>query len=336
MSVVSTIKGIFSDDEDSGENAATTTMITERSDERRDRQGYNSYTYPPEIFSTEYINNFLVCRRLKWSGNTKNYHTYSRYRKSATTQQKNSDFITLSYLNLYMPTLTETIEQNYEDAKVSLAAEAVTKLSDAYKSGGQLTDTLKSVAGVYAGAAVGGVANLVSNAIQQTQNRILTNPVAGSYTGPSRRSQTMKFAFAPRSLTELKTVANIIQEFYRGALTSSNSVIDTNSESFNTGADISLISYTVPDVWFLEEVSNTNFSKYTHRFVFGPAAITSIRLNKTPDEYWMTFKYTAGDPAVMELEVTFQELAPYTLEMFENDLDSDIGGYTGDQTTLRG
>lgn len=339
MSVISSIKGLFSDeDENSGENEIQTSLVSRNADARQNQQGLDSYTYPPEIFSTDYVNNFLVMRRLRWAGTAKNYHSYSNYRRAATTNDSNSDFITMSYLNLYMPTMVDQIDQNYEDAKISLAADVIGKATDIYQGKGtsNMGNVAKELIGVYAGAAAGGVANLASNAIQQSTNTLISNPVAGSYTGPSRRSQTMKFVFAPRNLSELNTVSKIIKEFYRGALTSDGRKIETGDTALDTGANYALLAYRVPDVWYLEEVSNTNFHKYLPRFIFGPAAITSLKLNKTPDDYWMTLKYTAGDPAVIELEVTFQELSPYTLETFENDIESDVQGYTGDQTTLRG
>ncbi len=49
----------------------------------------------------------------------------------------------------------------------------------------------------------------------------------------------------------------------------------------------------------------------------GPAAITNIRMNKTPDQLYETFDQTAGDPVAIDLEITLTELRPNYSDYYE-------------------
>lgn len=331
------VSSAFTDGEETTTEAIGVT--TDKSSVTQSKGG-NSLTYPPELTSETFTSNFLVMRRLGLQAGTQ-YHSYTAFRNNFTTQQSTKDiFKPLSTINVYMPPLTENLQQNYGDQKVSLLAETIKTVQGVGRDfdTGDLGGSAKSVgngalnvAGMMYGSGISSAASPFNDALTQTSGEVAVSPVAGAFTGPTRRNQTLTFIFAPKTKQELIIVANIIKELYRGALPSRGGAlsIDGGGE-FAGGANKFLTSYRVPDVWQLEEVSTSNLERYTPRFIFGPAAITSMRVNKTPDQYWQTFKATAGDPVQMEVEVSFTELMPMTRDMYENDLASSMNGYTGE------
>jgi hypothetical protein len=72
----------------------------------------------------------------------------------------------------------------------------------------------------------------------------------------------------------------------------------------------------IPHFWFLQEfAADTKAGKVNPSralFKFGPAVLTNVRTNYTPDQYWVLFK--SGDPVYVELELTFSELIALSQE----------------------
>lgn len=267
--------------------------------------------------------NYLILRSMNLHNS--NRDTFINTRNDLATNSGNAAYEFLSTIQLYMPALVENIQQEYDNSQQSLigqfgvemAENGVTSLKDA----GNAT---KKAAGAVVGTAIRGFLGHFNDAFQQQTGKIASAGIVGSYKGPTRRSQNLNFSFSPKSLPELKEVASIIKLLHLGALPSKQGLFDPSGKNeAQQNIEQGLITYGMPPLWYLEEVSPLkNVERYTPRFVFGPAGISSIRMNKTPDQYWKTFQGTAGDSATIELELTFTEMFALDQETYANDLDS--------------
>lgn len=349
MTFLSNVSSIFNSSKSALESATTSskknTEITKRS------TAAGSFTYPSHLLNSDSNHaNFLVMRSMRLLNTAGRSYIEAR-RQFA--QNKNPGAKVIDTINIYMPNLVETLRQNYDENQHSLLGQAINEISntvgDAMNNYAD-TDIAKTAArsgGMLVGSVVRGALGIANDALQQQTGKIVTPNIVSSYKGPSRRMQTLVFNFHPRSLAELKTVAGIIKAVYRGALpgsaagdtvsgigsavnnTSGGSILGQSTvEGFQSGFNASMTTYSIPSVWFLEEVSTASYNRYTPRFIFGPAGITDIRLNKTPDQYWRTFTGTPGDPAAIELEITFAELFPLDIQTYELDIaDGTQQGY---------
>lgn len=351
-SIVSSISSLF--DTATSAVSSVTTTTSKNKVTSSTKKANNTYTYPSNLTGEDsHHANFLVMRSMQLL-NTGG-RSYIEARRNFS-QNKNPGAKVIDTINIYMPSLTETLRQNYDEQQHSLLGQAINEISttavEAFNNGStqDIGKTAARSGGMLIGSGVRAALGIANDVLQQQTGKIVTPNIVSSYKGPSRRMQTLVFNFYPRSLAELKSVANIIKAVYRGALPGSTagdtatgtSGVATSAYSsilgqstagdFQSGFDASMTTYSIPSVWFLEEVSAASygFSRYTPRFIFGPAGITDIRLNKTPDQYWRTFSGTAGDSAAIELEITFAELFPLDAQTYELDVaDGMQSGMTG-------
>lgn len=308
----------------------------------------NSFTYPPELINQAVHDNFLIFRAYELSSSTRSY--YGDMRKAFTTAQQ-SDFTedggsvsTLAgVIALYMPAMQENIEHGFNEHGTSILSDAFQNLSN-IKGGESMLDTMSNVgsgswsatkqaAGSYVAQTARGF--IESNSAGQLRKN---STVAADYVsvtafkGTSLRTQTFNYSFQPRSQDELKTVAGIIKTFYRLSLASRTNIKlplvgNVEDNDFQTGYQKYATMLKTPPVWMIEEVSDVQGVRFTPRFVFGPAGITNIRINRTPDNYWITFMGTAGDSASIDMEITFTELIPMDRQTYDSDLASSVRGY---------
>lgn len=295
----------------------------------------STMVYPPEITSDTTISNFLAMRSITMT--SANRASYFEARKNFTNNNAATGFETVSTINIYMPPMVESVQQNYDETTQSLLGQFINEMAHV-NSLGELTENLGKGAGMALGAALRTTLGIFSDAYQQQSGKIVSPNIIGAYKGPTRRTQMLIFQFHPKSTAELAIVSNIIKTWYRGSLPKQEgnpvgvqSTLNKLgvSNSVSSGVSQSLLVYSIPNLWMLEEVSTSADTRYTPRFIFGPAALTSIRMNKTPDQYWKTFAKTAGDSASIEVELMFTEMFPMDLDTYENDLGSNITGYTG-------
>ncbi|WVX87481.1 baseplate tail tube cap [Vibrio phage EniLVp02] len=315
----------------------TSTQNSRTSFQNKKGRTVETLTYPPSIISDGVNSNFLVLRSMRM--NSQNRNTYFEARRRFTSNDAQTmGFETEATINLYMPNLVENLSQNYDDAVQSLFGQFVAELGNV-NSLDELGTVASKGAGMMIGTAARSVLGLFNDAYQQQTGRIVTGNMIGAYKGPTRRTQVLVFNFNPKTLAELETVGKIIKAFYKGALPSVRAGLEYGESIVNKmgsageGVRQSLVTYSIPNLWMLEEVSDSNGVKHIPRFVFGPAAITNLRLNKTPDQYWRTFKNTLADPASIELELTFTEMFPLDRTTYENDISSSVKGYQGDRNT---
>ena len=159
-----------------------------------------------------------------------------------------------------------------------------------------------------------------SSAKQQTTGKAFVTPAASMYKGTTVRTQAFNFKFNPRNKKDLESMAKIIYYFHYFSLPTFNQP-DSSSfldqKAFETkGATY----YDVPKMWYIDEMfgstDGSNAKRWTPRFIFGPAAITNIEYNMTPDEFSKTLKGTAADPAAVDLSITFTELIPLDSQQY--------------------
>ena len=164
---------------------------------------------------------------------------------------------------------------------------------------------------------------VAASANQQIKGKAYITPQASMYKGTTVRTQAFNFKFNPRNHNDLEAMAKIIYYFHYFSLPTFNAA---DTESW-TGLDAAAFQtkgstfYDVPKIWYIDEMfgstDGANVKRHTPRFIFGPAAITNIEYNMTPDEFSKTLKGTAADPAAVDLSITFTELIPMDSQMYD-------------------
>ncbi len=186
------------------------------------------------------------------------------------------------------------------------------------------TTLLTDLANEYVTASGNGVLEKLSNAagpaldrtfdrVQQSLlNNATTNQVTGQihkqrgallYGGTQLRTHNFVYHLRARNTAELKEIGNIIFEFRRlsaGRMSASA-----------LAGELSIGTIDSPPIWFIEErIKAQAKPRHIDKFMFGPAVITNVKVNKTPSQQYQTIANTAGDPVEIELELQFQEMIP--------------------------
>ncbi|AJT61153.1 baseplate tail tube cap [Vibrio phage ValKK3] len=312
-------------------------------------------TYPLNLGAESGHPNFFIFRAYDLAHTTKQHYTDMRSSfTAAQTENEQSGEVPSELkatLALYAPNIVEEVSHEYDKTPTSvlndfLASAASAAGSDTVSEG---VDRGKRAVATAAGATLAQIKRsfIQSNAAGQLEKNssvVTDNVTVTAYKGTAQRTQTMVYQFHPKSLDELKVVAEIIKTFYGLSLPVKGQIdsqlLDTGTANLGSGFAAGFAKYATllktPPVWMIEEVSDTDATRYTPRFIFGPAGITSVKLNRTPDQYWRTFRGTAGDPAGIELEITFSELIPLDRAMYQRDLNSNVRGYDSGTQTASG
>ncbi|URC15353.1 baseplate wedge subunit [Paraglaciecola Antarctic GD virus 1] len=249
-----------------------------------------------------------------------------KYKAESVNSKFDGGEETDTIINLYMPNLLVNTAHTYNDTTMSWAknvSDGIDATVKGYNDGGKGIDG--------AGAAVeelvkGGLATLQKNvlslfdsatggAFEQATGNVVNPKATTLYKGTALRQQTFTFQFKPSNEAEVIATHQIIKRF-RGF--SSASI----SGSVNvTGVEKKSDFLKIPSFWYLEEQLATTKSGYAtpnrDLFRFGPAVLTNVRTNYTPDQYWIMFK--SGDPVYVELELQFSELLALTREDIMNE-----------------
>ncbi|EIQ1511476.1 baseplate tail-tube junction protein [Vibrio parahaemolyticus] len=296
--------------------------------------------------------NFLVARAVDITGGvTRAYYgdmrqgfTSNNNRNTLTSASGREETIAAT-ICLAMPLLQDSLVHDIGgsvDDITSVALAAGLDVADLEGDLSKLSSGVKSLVQNAKDITVGTVSQQAGQGSRQSTlasgNKVIqNNPGTDSWQGTQLREQTLIWQFNPKSLPELKAVASIIKTFKLLSLgsigNSSNELTQANNNDRLNNPYGHIASYIkTPPLWFLEEVSDYYTgqdgagARYTDRLVFGPAAIASIKVNRTPDQYWKTFKGTAGDPASLDLEITFIELLPLDKETVQRDFNSSVAG----------
>ncbi|AUJ37446.1 baseplate tail-tube junction protein [Vibrio vulnificus] len=235
---------------------------------------------------------------------------------------------TKAVIQLYMPNMVENVSHNYDSSDGGFVQDLMTNgmfkgatgMDKVVNSSSALIDTTIE----HLNVAFGKVSQRFN---AQDTGKVLGSRAAAMYNSSAPRQHTFFFQLRPRNLAELKEVGQILKCFMvnsAATLQGGASFNETFGQDFSVGvADISGKGFTVlqtPPVWFIEERVNKKNSniRYTPKFAFGPAGISNIRINKTPDQVYETFNRTAGDSIAIDLELTFTEFRPQFSAYYEN------------------
>ncbi|QAX99111.1 baseplate tail tube cap [Aeromonas phage Assk] len=242
---------------------------------------------------------------------------------------------TLAVIQLYMPNMNENISHNYEDNDGGFLQDIVMNYqANASERDGTLDSIAnggKAVVNAMAQKVIVSTGGIAQRYNSQVTGNLLGDRAAQMYRGTGVRSQTFIFQFRPRSMAELKEVGQIIKTFMVLSAAENKGAVDLASLGIGTDSELGAgEGYTyleVPPLWFIEErVSQSQEQKirFTPKFAMGPAGISNIRINKTPDQIYDTFASTAADSVAIDLEITVTELRPVYRDYWEA-LTSDLG-----------
>lgn len=310
-------------------------------------------TYPPNLGAASGHPNFFIFRAYDLASTTKQHYTDMRSSFTSTQKERESASATPSELMatiaLYAPNVVEEVSHEFDKTPTSVLGDF---LADAAAVAGADTVSQGIDAGKKAAKTAGGalLAQTARTLIQQNaaaqlkknSSVVTDNVTVSAYKGTAQRQQTLIYIFHPKSIDELKEVGEIIKTFYSLSLSVKKQITSALEGHLELGPDgqAGFAKYATllktPPVWMIEEVSDTNAERHTPRFVFGPAGITTVKLNRTPDQYWRTFRGTAGDPSGIELEITFTELIPLDRAMYLQDVGSSVKGFQNNTVTAGG
>ncbi|EIC9815194.1 baseplate tail-tube junction protein [Vibrio alginolyticus] len=232
----------------------------------------------------------------------------------STGYSKNLIESTDTTILLYMPDMQEQVNHQYSGDEPSVLQDAVV---------GYIEDGMSGALSRLHDRARAEFANLTQMNAAQTTSSILGNRASKMYTSSEPRTKTFKYQFRPRNVGELKQIGRIIKAFYIGSSAKRSKINTVFDHDFGS----SFQALTVPNIWYVEERINTSLDpklRHTGMFNFGPASITSIRTDKTPEQIYQSFTRTAGDPIAIDFEITMTELRPRYSDAYESDFESVV------------
>lgn len=270
-------------------------------------EGIQSFQYPLTIQNEEDRHTSYLVFYAVETGNLLNKDIDER---SIASIQGRYEEKTKAVIQLYMPNMVENIQHTYQTDEGGFIKDFVTNtpelmnspgMSDAMTIGGGLLSTIADKMIVKA-AQVTGQYNA------QITGNVLGGRSAQMYKNSAPRQQTFAFQLRPRNISELREVGQILKTFMIYSAATQKGA--ASFKDIETSMGYSVLE--VPPLWFVEERINTmggnSGIRHTPKFAMGPAAITNIRINKTPDQLYETFEGTAGDSVAIDLEITLTEL----------------------------
>lgn len=186
-----------------------------------------------------------------------------------------------------------------------------------------------------ASTAVFGALDSMTQGLMADHNEQIYNTARSMYAGADNRTKVFTWDLTPRSVADLLSIIQIyeyfnyfsygetgtssyakelkgqIDEWYKNTFLApmtpdgadlSNNVME-NVTSFLTN----VIVVTNPTIWFIRNFGKT--SKFDGRQdIFGPAQISSIRFDKTPNGQFNGLSIAPNLPSTFTLEITFREI----------------------------
>lgn len=222
---------------------------------------------------------------------------------------------TIGMIQTYVPAMNEDFRHDYSTSDTSIFNDLMSGVAAGMNHGGSVGEKI-AVGGKKAleGASDRIIQSEMSNkAVVMETGKIPRQRQSYLYNGTNMRTHTFSFVMRPRSKAELRQVGQIIYMF-RKYSSGTRSQFDWSQQKIEETTGHKMDSFGVvsaPPVWFVEEViHDRQFSRSIDKFMFGPATVTGVRVNKTPEQIYQTIANTGGDPVEIELEVTMQELIP--------------------------
>lgn len=271
------------------------------------------FAYPKSIESNSAHTSYLIFSIVKPEGyNSLNDQSLRGQQKSYLKNP--ASMKRLGMIRLYMPAIAESLNHEYAKSDTSLLSDIAKIYLEAEGDG----------AGEKLANSAGPAMNRAADVLQQM---VLNNPTSVQatgqihgqrqtllYGGTSMRTQTFTFQLRPRNMAELKEIGEIVHMFRKYSSGSHGSSVIADAANVDSIGTID-----VPPVWFIEERLKSQLKpRYTDMFFMGPCAVTSVRVNKTPDQVQQTLANTAGDPVAIELEITVQEMVPVYSDFWDD------------------
>lgn len=248
-------------------------------------------------------------------------NSYRAYQSEKIEEGPELKTRTRAIITLPMPVngLTDSISNNVGAGDNSFLQELLTNSYNAFNAGSDLMDSMKRTGE----AAFGTVKTEIGVQAKKATNQYNTNRGAGktiagnrgfhAYQGTEPRSFTFNWRLVPKTLAELKEVAKIVYVLKIAALP--DFLGDENGYS---------VMKAPPLVAVKEVVIGSDNAKirYTPRFYTNICQIQNVRSTLGADGMYPTFDGTAGDPVVIDIEVTVKELVCTTATQFKEAMAS--------------
>lgn len=217
-------------------------------------------------------------------------------RAKAFGNWKHMKFRDIGSVFMYMPKLQQTYTQNYSNDGRGLAWQVWQQIQSHGGLGNIMGDAgAAALQTIFTQTANGTAPGLVRDFSQVVKNQHMSS----HFTGTELRQQKFDFELRPRNVDELIQIAGLLQ-FFKANSSTSLSAGDTMG---------------TPSRWIIEELCTNTAGRIIPPFRFGPAYLTNITIDKTPDGAWKTFE--SGDPIAINLSLEFMEITIVTKEDIE-------------------
>lgn len=198
---------------------------------------------------------------------------------------------TIGTVFLYMPELDVAYSQNFTDDGRGL----LWQLNNAVMQAGGY-GKIAGEGGVAALKTLGGAVANSTGLVKDFADAVKNQHNSANFTGTQLRRQKFVFDLRPRDINELKQIAGLLQFF------KANSATTLNDGDYMR----------IPSRWVIEEIPSPKAKRIIPPFRFGPAFLTNVHIDYTPDGSWK--KFGTGDPIAMTLTLEFMEMTIVTRE----------------------
>lgn len=253
----------------------------------------------------------------------KGKETINKLRGKKTKNKKMANAIKNPVAQILMPRSksdTDTISHKFNDAGESVIT----------KGGGTVSGALSNLAST----AVFGAIESATQGIMADHGEQIYNTARSMYAGAENRTKTYTWELTPRNERDLVQIVRInelfsylsygvtgnsafakeiktkLDDWYKNtfikSITGEAPTEKTMMESV-TAFLSNVIVVSNPTVWFIQNFGTlTNYDKQAD--VFGPAQISNIRFDKSPDGNFQGLAIAPNLPSTFVLEVTFREI----------------------------
>lgn len=289
--------------------------------EKEKPQGIITYRYPSDLGTREGQKRHTSSLVFGFKKITGKDLSWNNLRGSASSFYGNNGVSLLTNvarIHMYMPqNLRENYSHDYSKSEGNLFIEAVHSL---FPDGFGTMPTGDGVKTAVKQVGTGILQELGNNQVitQATGLKTRFSPTT-LYNGTNHREQTFLFNLRARNESELQHIGEIIHAFryYSAPDAASFSDLVGNREFFSEeinnelkGIETPYSVLRIPHVVYVGEFIPNSAKRYVDKFMMGPAVITSVRVDKTPDQQYQTITGTGGDPVHIELEITVREITP--------------------------
>ena len=284
------------------------------SDTRTDYNGGESLRYPSSLGTENQDQDFLKIQMVKYEPRGLSFQGTGGIpsRSGLTSKGKAPDGRDI-LSTIFLPIPSGIQDQNQvgwnkdeaDPVKLAMADFAKSTItqgvSGASDSLSKTADTLKNNPGIKEAIASQLTRNLTGvNVLGRTEGVVINSNIELLFDGPSLRTFSFNFKFAPRDKDEAKEVQKIIRTLKQGM-------------SAKKAADFLFIKS--PHTFFLGYYKGAELQPFMNKFK--ECALTNLSVQYAPDGPFATF--TDGSMTSYGVSMTFQELEP----VFDNDYGED-------------